>query len=581
MNTQWEYLGPDPTEDSGIFSDPIDFWSKEAGRWRQKAIDLSAENFSLRAENERLVQLVADSQKQIEALKAKIKDLAHRLFGRKTEKGSPTANPPSDQKEPSDAEPSPDQVQQPSNGNSPSGDPSPATEKNPRPRGQQRGAPGHGRKKHPELEEEVITVDFPTDEKCCPHCGLPFGHFPGFEESTRIDWQVVLRRKVFRRPRYRKTCQCPNLPAIIAPPPPPNLIAKGMFTVDFIVKLLMLKFISAVPMNRIKDFLRMEGLHLSNGTLTGVLHEIHQFLEPLYDAIRARNAASDRLKGDETSWKIFLEVNGQSVHKWWLWVFISPDTVVFILNPSRSSKVPRHHLKLYQTNQEELTREKIIFLSDLLPVYGAINRDHVENAWCWSHVRRLVIDGARGYPLLADWRDQWVTRIGGMYALNDARLTQPLGSPEWDEAENRLRRYMEEEIHRAWQNELAGPDTHPVCTGVMETIQKRWPGLTLFLDHPEVPLDNNESERALRTPVCGRKNFYGSSSLCTGEVAAMMWTIAATAQKNGCNPLALLTALLNAYEANNGRPLKPSELARFFPWALSEADAKAWKINSS
>ncbi len=572
------------TEDPEVFSEPIDFLVREADRWREKAIELSAENYSLRAENERQALLVADLQKQIQALTAKVKDLAHRLFGRKTEqdkKAPSAASASSEQEDSSAAKPSSEQTPlQHSSGNSPSGGPSPADpEKGPRPRGQQRGALGHGRNKHPELPEEVITIGFPPGQDCCPICGLPFGHFPGCEESTRIDWKVVLKRVVTRRLRYRKNCQCPQLPAIITPPPPPNLIPKGMFTVDFIVKLLMLKFISAVPMNRIVSLLRFEGLRLSNGTLTGVLHEIHPFLEPLYEAIRARNAASDRLKADETSWKIFVEVNGQSVHRWWLWVFISPDTVVYILNPSRSSKVPRHQLKLYQANEEKSTRE-IILLSDLFSAYVAL-RDHIINAWCWTHMRRMFIDGARGYTQLAGWRDQWLDRIRGIYALNNARLALPFGSPEWDEAENRLRQYMEEQIHLACQNELTSVDTHPVCRGVMETMEKRWPGLTVFLDHPEVPLDNNESEQALRTPVCGRKNFYGSGSICTGEVAAMVWTIAGTARKNGLNPLIYLTALFNAYEANRGRPLKPSELARFFPWALSEEDAKAWKADSS
>lgn len=39
---------------------------------------------------------------------------------------------------------------------------------------------------------------------------------------------------------------------------------------------------------------------------------------------------------------------------------------------------------------------------------------------------------------------------------------------------------------------------------------KLWPGLTVFLDNPEVPLDNNAAERALRGVVVGRKNHYGS-----------------------------------------------------------------------
>ncbi|MEM3485907.1 MAG: hypothetical protein QXI12_09830, partial [Candidatus Methanomethyliaceae archaeon] len=257
MGTQWEYVGPEEGRDTGVFSEPIDFWFKEVERWRQKAIELSAENSALKAENERLTKLLADSQKQVRALTARIKDLAHRLFGRKTEKGVSSTGPSPEQTKSSDANSSPDEMERPFNGDSCSGDAT-RPEKTPRPRGQQRGAPGHGRHRHPELETDVITVDFPPEQKCCPFCGLPFDPFPGFEESERIDWQVVLRRKVFRRPRYRKTCQCPKLPAIVTPPPPANLIPKGMFTVNFIVKLVMLKFVSAIPMNRIRGFLRTE-----------------------------------------------------------------------------------------------------------------------------------------------------------------------------------------------------------------------------------------------------------------------------------------------------------------------------------
>ena len=44
---------------------------------------------------------------------------------------------------------------------------------------------------------------------------------------------------------------------------------------------------------------------------------------------------------------------------------------------------------------------------------------------------------------------------------------------------------------------------------VLQSLLDHWPGLILFLDHPEVPLDNNRAENTLRTPVTGRKNYYG------------------------------------------------------------------------
>ena len=53
---------------------------------------------------------------------------------------------------------------------------------------------------------------------------------------------------------------------------------------------------------------------------------------------------------------------------------------------------------------------------------------------------------------------------------------------------------------------------------------KRWEGLTRFVEDPRVPLDNNAAERALRGPVVGRKNHYGSRSLRGMQVAALFYT---------------------------------------------------------
>ena len=64
-------------------------------------------------------------------------------------------------------------------------------------------------------------------------------------------------------------------------------------------------------------------------------------------------------------------------------------------------------------------------------------------------------------------------------------------------------------------------------------MQKLWSGLTVFLDNPEVPLDNNAAERALRGVVVGRKNHYGSRSKRGTEVAALFYTMMETAKLSG------------------------------------------------
>jgi len=45
---------------------------------------------------------------------------------------------------------------------------------------------------------------------------------------------------------------------------------------------------------------------------------------------------------------------------------------------------------------------------------------------------------------------------------------------------------------------------------VLLSALKHWDGLTVFVDNPLVPMDNNIAERALRPGALGRKNHYGA-----------------------------------------------------------------------
>jgi transposase len=548
------------TEDLNLA--PADFWMCRAELWKAEACRLAARNSELTAENGRQAQLIADLQGQLEALTAKVKDLAHRVFGRKTEKEASTAKDQPEQEPPAAGGPPGS-----STGDAPC-------------RGQRRGAPGHGRRKHPELPTTEEIRDLPGHEKYCPKCGLPYELLPITEPSEQIDWVVRLERRVTHRLCYRKTCQCPDTPGIITAPAPPKLVKKGMFTVGFIVKLLVLKYLLSMPTNRIRGYLRLEGLTLANGTLAGVMQSVAPFLEPLYDAIRARNAASGFLKVDETGWKVFIETVGKVTRRWWIWVFVSQDTAAFILSPSRSAETPKMHLNAQNPDQESSVKKMLkIMLTDFYSAYRVL--EDILHAWCWAHMRRKFIEAARGYQQLKDWSEQWVSRIGALYHLNDVRLASRPGFPEWTEAEKKLRQFVEEEIYAVWTKELADPETHHAARDVLSSMQRQWSGLTLFLDFPEVPLDNNECERLLRTPVVGRKNFYGSGARSSGELAAMLWSILATAGMNNLNPIRFLSALLDACAEAGGRPLSGAELRRFFPWALSEEDARAWGRNTS
>ena len=86
-----------------------------------------------------------------------------------------------------------------------------------------------------------------------------------------------------------------------------------------------------------------------------------------------------------------------------------------------------------------------------------------------------------------------------------------------------------------------------------------WSRLTRFVDDARIPLDNNATERAIRGPVVGRKNHYGSKSRLGTQVAATLYTILETAKLHRLDPAQYLAAAVIA--ADRGETLLPWDFA--------------------
>jgi len=91
-------------------------------------------------------------------------------------------------------------------------------------------------------------------------------------------------------------------------------------------------------------------------------------------------------------------------------------------------------------------------------------------------------------------------------------------------------------------------------------ILERWEGLKVFLDDPLVPLDNNAAERALRGPVLGRKNHYGSRSQRGTLVAAILYSLCETAKLHGLDPRTYLIVATKAAIKTRGAITMPEDV---------------------
>ncbi len=80
-------------------------------------------------------------------------------------------------------------------------------------------------------------------------------------------------------------------------------------------------------------------------------------------------------------------------------------------------------------------------------------------------------------------------------------------------------------------------------------------------------MDNNSAERMLRNPVVGRKNSYGSGSVWSAHLAAMMFSVLQTVLLWGLNPHHWLSTFLQACAEHGGQ--SPTDLSAFLPWQMT------------
>jgi transposase len=480
-----------------------------------------------------------DLKAEVEALRALLLLREQQLFGKKSEASSG-----------------------PSEASAPAPPPAPK-----RPRGQQPGKPGPKRRDHSRLPVVEEVRDLPEGERACKGCGQPFAPFAGTEDSEVLEVEVKAYRRLVRRKRYRPACSCGKHPGIVAAPPAGKAFPKSTLGVSVWAEILLDKYLFYRPTYRLLADWETRGLALSLGTVTDGLRKLLPLFEPVWRALAQRNREQAHWHADETRWMVFATVEGKAGHRWTLWVFHSEEAVAFVLDKGRAHDVPEDHLG---------PGAEGILSVDRYSAYKAmeqVKEGKILLAFCWAHARRDFLDAARSWPAQEEWAMGWVGRIGLLYKRNEERL-EALQEPKAFAAKDAELRQHVEGMARQRDVELADPLIHPARQKALSSLKEHWGGLTVFVEHPEAPLDNNAAERMLRGPVVLRKNSRGSGAAWAGELAAMLFSVFQTLCLWDINPRAWLAAYLGACAEAGGKP--PEALEGFLPWSLPEQKRREW-----
>ncbi len=416
-----------------------------------------------------------------------------------------------------------------------------------------------GRLVHDELPAVDDEVELPEDQRRCPDCGLLYESMNSSEDSELVEWQYRLVRIRTRRQKYHRSCQCSGSPWILTAPLEPRAMPSSKYGDQFWIEVLVNKYAYQIPTEVTCELLAGHGLlGIRPQTLSAGIERMASLLEPLSDATEAHNLEPSLNQADESSIGVFVDGS----HREYFYQYTTADTVVCKHTASRCGVEIADYLRPGNTKHLVSDRHSLYKSSAVKAVEGLVI------CFCWVHVRRDFIKIGRYQRGHRTWAMGYLRIIRRLFWLNKQRCKALEKGDDklFREYDHQLREKVEQ-LRQNAEKELAVENLVAVRQKPLKSLFKHWSGLTVFLDHPEVPMDNNRPERNWRDLARFRRNCYGVFSSNFAEVTAQLMTVMMTLKINGIALVPYLREYFKACARAGGQV--PANLDGLLPWALS------------
>jgi len=425
--------------------------------------------------------------------------------------------------------------------------------------GKKKGKRG-GRRLHTELPMVDEHVHLEEPESKCPNCGLSYEPMGAFEDSEQIRWVYRLERVRVRSHKYVKSCQCPKSPSIITAPAPPQAMPHSKYDEVFWIEILVSKYGHQIPIQITCEQLAEHGLlHVNASTLNAGIERASELFEPFYQATIKHNEQAELNQADESSMPVFIDGS----HKHYFYQYTSVDTVVYIHTEARRGAAIAAYLAEAGQTKLVCDRHRIYKCAEVeLLRYVVI-------CFCWVHVRRDFIKIGRYQRGHRVWARGYLQIIRRLFRIN-AKRRQALETDKADPFSRHDQTLRQElsALRERVDNELADDKLPEVRAKALNSLLRHWQGLTVFVDHPEVPMDNNRTERNWRDLARFRRNCNGVFSEKFAQITALLLSVFMTLKINNIALVPYLQVYFEACAKAGGRA--PENLDGLLPWTLSD-----------
>jgi len=381
------------------------------------------------------------------------------------------------------------------------------------------GQPGHDGK----TLEMVDNPDEIVEHRACfcPECGKDVSSHPFEYYGKRQVIDIPVIKPIVTEHRvYKCTCTCGRVVESDFPVDVDSPVKYGKGIESFIGYLSVRQYL---PFKRLQEMLNdIFAVQISEGGLHCLLKRLASKGVDAYEMIRQNVLNSGVIGTDETGVKI----NGK---KHWFWTWQNNRATYIVASDNRGTTT-------INENMRGISKEAVLVHDCWKAHFQTPVKKH---QLCTAHLERETKYLEERYKV--DWPIRFRTML-----KNAHKLKKQLAPPLYYYP-NQLRTDLENELECLLKEPL--DPKHKEMVSFQKRITKYKDHVFTFLYHPNVPPDNNGSERAIRNVKVKQKISGQFKILNAAENFAILRSIIDTAIKNNQNVVEALSVIA-AYKRN-------------------------------
>ena len=370
----------------------------------------------------------------------------------------------------------------------------------------------------------------------CPCCAKEMKD-SGLTEDC--EYLTVIPRRYYivqqQRVKYRcSTCQ----EGLVTAPAIPRIKSGSSYSDEMVIDVALSKYCDLIPVERYVQMAERGGVKgFPANTLIQGTHNLSDFLAPVYKKIKDEVMRSKVLHADETPHRM---LEGDEKSNWYLWGFSTNQASYFEAHDTRSGSVAANIIKDSQC--EFLVSDVFSGYSKAVTDSNVYRRENkipeLKNIYCNAHARRKFKEAEDSFERESS---QFLWCYRRIYRLE--KLTDFKKRRQWQKLYYGFMEKIGLELKSSYSSKSS-------LVKAINYLVNNYLELTYFLSREDLPIDNNSQERLMRSPVVGRKTWYGTHSRRGAETNAVLFSLVESCKLNKVNPRDYFKDIVHAIHEN-------------------------------